>query len=284
MHARARRLLDEAAFERWDVSAEALAAALERSAAKAFAGRTPSAAELDRYCAGLHLQDLTLACACGEGNAAAWDHFVLAFRPMLYRAADAIDATGRAREMADALHGELYSRSLFRYFHGRSSLATWLRSLVAQRHVDGLRATARLDSLPDEGSPAALPARDTAPNPDRARYVRALHAALAAALAALKPRDRLRLRCYYAEAMTLAEIGRATREHEATVSRQLARTRRAVRDEVERRLRDEHRFTDREIAESVSSVAGDPGTLDLGRLLGDRKNSGVDRSTIEDVS
>ena len=48
-----------------------------------------------------------------------------------------------------------------------------------------------------------------------------MRAVLAAAIAALAPRDRLRLACYYAQEMTLAQIGRLTREHEATVSRQL---------------------------------------------------------------
>ena len=77
----------------------------------------------------------------------AWDHFVTEFRPVLYRAADAIDRSGRAREVADALYGELYSKALFRYFHGRSSLATWLRSLVSQRYVDRIRETRRARAI-----------------------------------------------------------------------------------------------------------------------------------------
>ena len=39
-------------------------------------------------------------------------------------------------------------QSLLRYFHGRSSLGTWLRALLAQRQVDRIRQTLRLDSLP----------------------------------------------------------------------------------------------------------------------------------------
>ena len=81
-----------------------------------------------------------------------------------------------------------------------------------------------------------------------------MRAVLAAAIAALEPRDRLRLACYYAQEMTLAQIGKLTREHEATVSRQLARTRRAIREDVERRLRDEHRFADAEIEECFASI------------------------------
>ena len=279
-----------AGAERWNVTQEAFAEALARSTAKAFAGRTPSAAEVDKYQQSLHVADLALACACHDGHDAAWDHFVAEYRPALYRAADAIDRTGAARELADAIYGELFSKSLFRYFHGRSSLATWLRSLLSQRFVDRFRETRRLDALPDDEIAAA----STVASPDRSRFVAAMQAVLAAAIAALNPRDRLRLRCYYAEDMTLAQIGRVTREHEATVSRQLARTRRDLRDDAVGRLKRERGFSDAEIAECVSAVSSDAGTLDLGLLLGgrlrsdasakERKKEPVDRSEYEDVS
>lgn len=278
------RLHREAGADRWEVTTQAFADALARSTAKAFTGRTPSSADIDKYQRSLHLADLALACACDAGHDGAWDHFVAEYRPALYRAADAIDRSGNAREIADGLYAELYSRSLFRYFHGRSSLATWLRSLVSQRYVDRFRETRRSEPLPEESSPAALQARTPADNPDRPRFVAAMHAVLAAAVAALAPRDRLRLRCYYAQEMTLAQIGRVTREHEATVSRQLSKTRKELRADVEQRLRDGHGFGPREIAECFSAVTEDAGPLDLGELLRERKETEDDRSTYEDVS
>ena len=87
--------------------------------------------------------------------------------------------------------------------------------------------------------------------------------------------------------MTLAQIGRLLREHEGTVSRHLTRTRRAIRDDVERRLRSGHGLGDREIEECFASVVDDAGSIDLGEMLasgGDRKKSGVDRSTNEGMS
>ena len=290
--ARVERLLRDAKAEQWQVTPAMFAAALERSVDKAFAGRRATEAERDRYLSSLHLEDLALACACEHGQSDAWDYFVIEFRPVLYRAAGAIDPAGRAREVADALHGELFSRALFRYFHGRSSLSTWLRSLVSQRYVDRLRETRRLDPLPDEDASAA-PAGASAPNPDRSRFMAAMQAALAAALAVLTPRDRLRLRCYYAEEMTLAQLGRITDEHEATVSRQLAKTRSALRAEIERQVRDEHRFSLAEIRDCVSSLTDDAGTLDLRQLLSSpaeaaakvgRKISPSPRSEYEDIS
>jgi len=300
--ARLQRLREQAQADRWEVPPEVFSGALERSAEKAFAGRTPSEAELDRYYTSLHLTDLALACACAMGHEEAWDHFVLEFRPGMYRAADAIDPGGGAREVAQALYAELFGlkekdgirQSVFRYFHGRSSLATWLRSLIAQRFVDRHREIRKLEPLPDEGSAAPLRARASELDPDRGRFVTAMRAVLAAAIAALAPRDRLRLACYYAQEMTLAEIGKLTREHEATVSRALAKTRKVIREGVERRLGDDHGFSKTEVEECFQSIADDAGNLDLNEWLGDvsrrspgeggRKKPGLDRSMSEDLS
>ena len=293
--ARAAQLFSEADPARWGLPDEALAGALERSAAKAFAGRSPTPAELDRYLGSLHLPDLALACACAQGHEGAWDHFVAEFRPALYRAADAVDASGGAREVADALYAELFGlkerdgerRSLFRYFHGRSSLSTWLRSLVAQRYVDRIREVRRHDPIPAETSPAALVAPLAPANPDRGRFAAAMRAALGLAIAALASRDRLRLGCYYAQEMTLAQIGRLAGEHEATASRHLARTRRDVKTAVERHLREQHQFGDAEIAECFASVSADAGPIDLSDWLDPdqgRKKPGAARSNFEDPS
>jgi hypothetical protein len=109
---------------------------------------------------------------------------------------------------------------------------------------------------------------------------------LASAVAALAPRDRLRLRCYYAQDLTLAQIGRLLGEHEATVSRHLGRARRVIRERVESMLRDAHGFTDEQIAECVATVVQDSGVLDLAEVLGaaaapeePRKEVVHDRST-----
>jgi RNA polymerase sigma-70 factor (ECF subfamily) len=291
--ARAASLFRDAGAGQWDLPADAWAAALDRSATKALAGRSPSSADLDRYFSSLHLADLALACACAQGHAGAWDHFVAQFRPALYRAADAVDAGGGAREVADALYAELYGlnekggerRSLFLYFHGRSSLSTWLRSLVAQRYVDRIRETRRLAPLPEDESAAGLPAAPASPDPDRPRFAAAMRAALGLVIGVLAPKDRLRLGCYYAQEMTLAQIGRVTGEHEATVSRHLARTRREIRGAVERQLREQHRFAEREIDECFASMSADVGPINLGDWFApgeDRKKPDANRSNVED--
>jgi RNA polymerase sigma-70 factor (ECF subfamily) len=216
--------------------------------------------------------DLDLARRCAAGEPAAWDRFVLEYRPVLYRAADALDRTGGARELADSLYAELYGikpadgerQSLFRYFNGRSSLATWLRAVLAQRYVDRLRAQRRLEPLPTEDRPEMREPAD----PARARYVALVRQALGRAVGGLESRDRLRLAYYYVQELTLAQAGRLLGEHEATVSRQLTKTRRAIREAVERELREQGGLTDAQVAACFASVADDPGPLDLKPLLG----------------
>src|SRR5262249_48798469 len=106
----------------------------------------------------MNAADLELARLCADGDERAWERFVREYRPILYRAADALDRTQGAREIADSLYAELYGiktaegerQSLLRYYQGRSTLATWLRAVLAQRYVDRMRVQRRLESLPDE--------------------------------------------------------------------------------------------------------------------------------------
>jgi RNA polymerase sigma-70 factor, ECF subfamily len=283
------RLYRRARAERWRVPIERFAEALERGAERG--------AKLDT----LHLEDLALACGCAAGDEAAWEHFIREHRPRLYRAADALDRGGGARELADGIYGELFERSLFRYFHGRSSLATWLRAVLTQRQVDRVRAGRRLEPLPEGGGPAnrlrqgyggppKLHAKaeagpyaepDAGPyEPDHCREL--IRDALTRAVSALQARDRLRLACYYAQELTLAETGKLLGEHEASCSRHLARTRRTLRGEIERQLREQHALSEAEMADCFASVSQDPGELDLRQLLRieDRKESRDDRSTV----
>ena len=275
------RLYKRAHAERWRVPVERFAEALQRAAGR---GADPTT---------LHLEDLALACACAEGDEAAWEDFIRELRPVLYRAADALDPGGGARDLADGIYGELFERSLFRYFHGRSSLATWLRAVLAQRHVDRIRAQRRLEPLPENEPPTAGPARAGPYEPERSRSLELIQASLARAVEQLPPRDRLRLACYYAQQLTLAEIGKVLGEHEATCSRHLARTRKTLRAEITASLRSEG-LDEAGIAECIASVSEDAGELDLRTLLTvrpstssgrpetleGRKKPPVDRSTV----
>src|SRR6266481_7945619 len=255
------RLFAASGAASWGLPCDLFAAALEHSAKKRFGQESPGASAIEEYLSTLHLQDLALACACAEGRSDAWDHFVATFRGYMRSAAGAIlrcpSDSPAACELADSLFAELYGlgeganrRSLFRYFHGRSSLKTWLRAVLAQRHVDAIRASRRFTNLDTADGeidltalrPALLPAispdgAGLQRDPHRDELVAVFHRTLEVALGLLAPRDKERLRLYYAAEQTLAEIGRKLGEHESSVSRNLDRTRRELRQQVEQALR-----------------------------------------------
>jgi RNA polymerase sigma factor (sigma-70 family) len=268
------RAYERSGAVRWSLDPADFERALAASVAHASIGRAEPL-DVARHVAGLYLDDLALAVACAAGLDRAWDHFVREYRPALYRAADAIDPTGGARELADALYADLYGlasregerRSLFRHFHARSRLTTWLRAVLAQRYVDAVRGRRRFDPLPEEEAAGALKARPVA-TAEESRFTGLIENALVAALAALAPRDRLRVSMYYVHNLTLAEIGRLFGDHEATVSRQLSRTRQALRASMTQRLRDEHGLNEAAIDECFRAAMRDPGPLDLSELVG----------------
>jgi RNA polymerase sigma-70 factor (ECF subfamily) len=282
------RLHQRARADRWGISVADFAAVLDRSAAKLGTDET----DLDRALSALHLDDLALACACERGLEGAWEHFVRDFRPTLYRAATAM-AGEHGRELADSLYADLFGlqerdgarQSLFRYFHGRSSLATWLRAVLAQRHVDGVRAARRFDPLPEDEDVPAVRGAAVVPGDETAAQASRVREALSSAIARLSPKDRLRLGWYYAQDMTLAQIGRLSGEHEATVSRHLSRIRKALRADVEAGLRAAG-CGPGEIDECFAAAAADPGDARLADLIGEgdetRKIATGPRSQVEE--
>jgi RNA polymerase sigma-70 factor (ECF subfamily) len=270
----ARRLCARADAARWGLRDADVLAAVERSVTHALGARAASPDATAAYVDTLHLADLALACACGRGHPQAWERFVAEYRPILLRLAARNAPPDAARDVADSIYAELYGleerdgvrRSLFNYYHGRSSLAGWLRAVVAQRLVDRARAASRTAPLPEPGAPGEPASAPEPPDVDRSRLLPAVRAALRASVAALAPRDRLRLSLYYTQDLTLAAVGRALGESEATASRKLERTRREVRAAIERRLRDDHGMTERQVRESFDFARTDP-AFDLGREL-----------------
>jgi RNA polymerase sigma-70 factor len=265
----------------WRLTVERFGQALERSAAKSqrFCGEGTTPGSVIAYFDSLRLHDLALACACSEGSEAAWEHFMNEYRPELYRAARAIAGDAQGRDLADSLYAQLYGlgerdgqrRSLFDYFYGRSKLTTWLRAVLAQRHVDELRRTRRTESLDGnaEGDPPREfpdPATIEPPDSERAKYLAILQAELSLALSALPARDRLRLSCYYIQELTLAQIGRLLGEHEATVSRKLDRLRRELREQVDRALRQKNRLSDAQV-KLCYEYAKEEWPFDLAKIL-----------------
>lgn len=201
--------------------------------------------EIPKLLSALRSDDLALALGCARGNEKAWDTFCSTFRSVLYDAAYAIaHQEVEARELADSLLAELYGldasspgrSSRFAYFHGRSSLKTWLRAVLHQRFVDEYRRTSRLVQLPEDPLEVAETRTSVSEEEDR-HYAECLGDAVEASLQEVPPDGKLLLGYYYVQELTLKQIGRLTGEHEATISRHLESLRKKLRKRIETYLR-----------------------------------------------
>lgn len=191
----------------------------------------------------LRVGELVLARACSAGNEHAWDVFLVRFRASLYETAYRIakdEAAGR--ELADGLYAELYGIpnregrrvSKLDYYMGRGYLEGWLRTVLAQQHVNRCRSHAKEVSLDEQveagaGFAASSPI-ETAEADDRVTR------AIVQTLAEVSSEERFLLASYFLDQRTLANIGRQMCVHESTVSRKLEKLTKELRKRLGKRL------------------------------------------------
>jgi RNA polymerase sigma-70 factor (ECF subfamily) len=212
---------------------------------------------------GLRLDDLVLARACAAGNERAWEHFIAQHRQPLIRAAISITGSETlGRDLADQLYAELFGlntregerRCPLLSYRGRGSLMGWLRTILAQRHVDHHRRSRREQPLEEIDVPAADASQQTP------SYVLSqLERAIEHALEERDAEERFLLAAYYLDGQTLLQIARVLAVHEATVSRKLRRATEDTRKQVLRNLLREG--LSRRAAEEALSA--DPRDLDV---------------------
>lgn len=200
---------------------------------------TASSQQQTAFYRSVKLADLVLARACANGIDCAWQRFLDLYKEPLRRAAIAIAQNETVgRDLADSLHAELYGlttrdgvrRCPLDSYRGRGSLLGWLRTTLAQRHVDRYRRTYREQPLDALDAPAPVQPDGAAPSPILANAVEQ-------ALAQQNVEERLLLAAYYLDARTLAQIAVVLHVHEATVSRRLRRATDVVRKQVLQNLR-----------------------------------------------
>ncbi len=214
------------------------AAVLEEVAAK-YLPPNASPIEVREFYSSLRIEDLALARACADGSERAWEVFMVRYREKLYDIAGYITKeSSAARELADGLYGDLYGTVTrdgqrvckLSSYTGRGSLEGWLRTVLAQEHVNRYRKHKRLVSLDEEseeGTQFAAPETEPTPSADPR-----LEAATDEALAALASEDRFVLAAYYLDGRTLAEIARMLSVHESTISRKLDKLAQSLRKQI----------------------------------------------------
>ena len=226
-------------------------------------GAIPSWQQQGAFFRNLRLADLALAQACANGNERAWEHFLALYRQPLVRAAIAITGSDTlGRDLADQLYAELYGlttrdgerRCPLESYRGRGSLIGWLRTTLAQRHVDHHRRTHREQPL-EEYDALTL-------DPEPAKVggeLAMLGKAIEEALGRRQADERFLLAAYYLDGRTLLQIAQVLHVHEATVSRRLRRAIDDLRKQVLRNLQDFG--LSRRAAEEA--LGADPRDLDL---------------------
>lgn len=202
-----------------------------------------AAAEQDEFYSRLQVADLVLARGCAAGDERAWEVFLTRFRARLYEIAGAIAREdSAARELADSVYAELYGlpgstgerRSKFLYYSGRGSLEGWLRTVLAQQHVNRHRARRPVVSFEEQaeaGAQFAAPATETPAEADPR-----LAPAIDSALDSLDAEERFLVASYYLDGRTLAQVAQMVGVHESTISRRLERVVRSLRRAIVREL------------------------------------------------
>jgi len=202
-----------------------------------------SAEQKTDFCAGLRLEELTLARACAAGNERAWQDFISRYRQKLHSMALHITRDGaHAAELADSLFADLYGvnardgirSSKLVFYTGRGSLEGWLRTVMAQEFINRYRKqkrTVSLEEQTEEGVQFAAAVPEPACTSDRLSE-RRLEAAIDEALAELSSEGRFTLASYYLDGRTLAEIARTLGLHESSVSRRLDRLATGLRKRI----------------------------------------------------
>lgn len=249
-----RRMIVDRVELRFSVTAETLAARVEELAS---AAGEPAA----RFVTRLTLDDLYLTTACAADDPGAWAEceekhfaFIRMFARRFLPDAD-------ARDLADQVIADLWQRKKIGRYGGRSTLRTWLGAVVAHAAVNARRAAG---PRPPDASSARTAAAPAAIAPEAATAERQLADLVTRAIAALTAEEKLLLRLYYDQGLTLDQMEIATRLSKATLSRRLTALRQRLRCAIDERAGREFATSG---AHAVEGLALNRVEFDLSALL-----------------
>jgi RNA polymerase sigma-70 factor (ECF subfamily) len=221
----------------FDLSCDDLARILDEIARKFSASSEP--VQLREFCISLKIEELVLARACAAGNEHAWVVFMSRYRERLYEIGLHIAREdSAARDLSDSIYAELYGSvgkegrrvSKLGSYTGRGSLEGWLRTVMAQEHVNRYRRTKRMVSLDEEteeGQQFVSVEAEPVPAVDPR-----LESATDEALGGLPADEKFILAAYFLDDRTLAEIARMLSVHESTISRKLDKLSKSLRKQI----------------------------------------------------
>ncbi len=251
------QVIMRAVRQRFALAAQAFVARV-RELALPHCGGTDAA--LRDYVLKLSLDDLYLATACLGGEEPAWRELSSAHFEFMRGFARRFVAGQAARDVADEVIAELWSRKKLQQYGGRSTLRTWLGTVIAHAALNSRQALQRNVSLHADNP---VSSHRSEPADDQA--VALLRELLTEAIASLAAEERLLLQLYYEQGMTLDELSVALRVSGAAISRRLKRARQDVRARIEAGARNRTGDSADALRAGLDLSRIE---LDLGKLLG----------------
>lgn len=207
----------------------------------------------------LCLDDLYLATACARGDDRAWEECAARFFGFMRDFARRSLHEPAARDLADQVIADLWQRQKIGSYQGRSTLRTWLGTVIAHAAINvvkSARPSVSLDETNARGrvrEPATSVAGDAGTEQKTAELLAGL---ITAALSELSSEEKLLILLYYEQGLTLDQMGPILHRSKAALSRRLAAIRRTLHARIEARARE--RFG--------TSAAALRAGLDLGRI------------------
>ena len=147
----------------------------------------------------LHLDDLYLAAACAEGDDRAWAECERAHFAFIRDFARRFLPDAAARDLADQVIADLWQRRKIGRYEGRSTLRTWLGTVVANAAINAGRT--RRTFVPIEAdaddSRTSTSRGSVVADPAQLESERALASIVAESVAALPAEEKLLVQLYY---------------------------------------------------------------------------------------
>ena len=221
------------------------------------ADRRQAGVSIETFIDALSLDDLYLATACAAGEELAWNEFGTRFFTFIRDFARRVLRDPTASDVADQVIADLWERKKLARYEGRSTLRTWLGAVVAHAAINAGKQ-ARTGAVDERGLEALLESDSQDPS-ERVVGKDAstrLVGWVDEAIQGLSADDRLLIFLYYEQSLTLAEMSIVVHLSTAALSRRLDRTRRELRQAVEK------------LAVETTGASADAAraSLDLGRV------------------
>lgn len=223
----------------------------------------------------LYTKDLYLTIACAQHSEIAWWRFIRTYKKYIKNVARFASPTAdAARELADSTFGNLFlpsrsGRSRIALYDGRSSLATWLRILVIHRATNErelkCNGMENIESMPEIVDEDALYSVEAALRTHQYKHI--IDDSFAFVCENLASHERLMLLWRYENGLQLGHIARLLGVHQCTVTRQLERIQKRMRDEFITILASRYHLSSIGIEECLAEITENPSHSILNSIM-----------------